>query len=168
MRIAISRGTAQIVKRNAVQQGQVFAYMDKTGKLSVKRLAHLGMSDAGDVAYSLILAGNSNPTDRLGDMRGKNLERNVKILGSFSYTVDFFEAPDFEEKRRSDLEAGDVFSVPKGKNGGRTTYLHIGQTTDGRFVSVNLANNNHAISSGDTNSAVIVVGTGSVDADYIG
>lgn len=152
--------------RSTVPVGVIFAYPSKKeGKtLQDARIANLGVLSDGSKAYGIILT-NATEGDMLGGTDLTKGDNPVVEVGRFSYVVEYFNPEDFVPSMRSQLEAGDVFMVP-GKNTGKRAYLHIGERQDGTFLSVNVASNDFALSSGK-DSHVIKIGKGTVEAAYL-
>lgn len=132
------------VARSAVEQGQVFSLLTADGSAGKKRFAHLGSNGSH---YSLNIDNGAVAVT-------KNLTRQVALIGSYKFGIDYLPVAQRVQSKRGDMRQFDVFTV----KGGTNVYMHIGQRDeDGYFMSINLASGDVASSPKD-NSTVTVVG----------
>ena len=143
VKLTRSRTTSRsTVARSSVKAGKIFQ-----AKGQSKQYASVGHDGK---YYSVNLANGELASSANGG-------KAVSIIGSFTYTLSGSLNPDCGSRRkvrRSSLKNGEIFHMP----GGKILYGNLGKLSTGRWLAINLASGNHAVSSVRPNGNVCVVG----------
>lgn len=161
-KIAVTRSGAAGVPagmtRNDVQPGQLFKMIGRNGR-DLKR-TYAAIANNGRW-YSVIV-----DADKAGALASTAKgTKKVRVVGSFSYSLKRFNPTDFVEKRRDQVQEGELFIVNGEDN--KTMYGNLGRLNDGRWASLNMTNSNYAVT-GNGRSSVTVVGSYGLDVNVVG
>jgi hypothetical protein len=164
----ITRGpTAPRLTRGHVTAGQVFRTFKRDGSLGRKEYAAIGENGR---SYSVNLASRelagTAKKDRQVQVIGKwqmkeTLSRALRDGTDVVKLADGSRLKAVRRTTRGDVKGNELF-VAADMSAASTVYAHVGTRKDGKVLSLNTKNGNHAITS-KLSRPVVVVGTYQMD-----
>lgn len=139
-------------RRDAVSAGQVFRLVKQDGTLGDKTY---GAISRNGKHYSINLVSGELASTRSGDKR-------VKVVGSFKINQQMLLNGQRRQTTRGQVKDNEMFVV----KGGRNVYANLGTTAERKFISLNLGNENHAVTT-KAAKRVVVIGTYTIQVDAL-
>ena len=148
----IERGSPLVRMRSEVGAGLMFRLVKKDGSHGDHTYASIGRNGR---FYSINVSSGALAATDNGDKR-------VAVVGKYKWEATVITDPARRTpKNRGDVADGEIFVI--GSNpadpAGKISYLAIGRNNAGKFLAVNLASGDYAVTD-KANKPVVVIGTG--------
>lgn len=151
----IERGTPMVRKRADVGAGLMFRLIKKDGSHGDKTYASIGRNGR---FYSINVANGALAATDNGD-------KNVAVVGKYKWEATVITDPARRvTTTRGAVADGDIFVIGRdaAEPAGKISYLAIGRNNAGKFLAVNLASGDYAVTE-KSNKPVIVIGKGKLE-----
>jgi hypothetical protein len=151
----IERGTPMVRKREDVGAGLMFRLIKKDGSHGEKTYASIGRNGR---FYSINVANGALAATDNGD-------KPVAVVGKYKWEATVITDPARRvTTTRGAVNDGDIFVIGRdaAEPAGKISYLAIGRNNAGKFLAVNLASGDYAVTD-KASKPVIVIGKGKLE-----